>query len=121
MEIYFSVFLGLLKKQREHEKEEKRINKYGHVQGGGGQPGKMAKQKAEKAATMAFKVEDESREKLISAVLTGVNRAFPFAKTDDARSLLSNSLRISIGPTTYDNFEAYHVLELVVPLAQGRY
>ncbi|CAN9145420.1 unnamed protein product [Alternaria alternata] len=85
LEIYFSVFLGLLKKQREHEKEEKRINKYGHVQGGGGQPGKMAKQKAEKAATMAFKVEDESREKLISAVLTGVNRAFPFAKTDDAK------------------------------------
>jgi ribosome biogenesis protein MAK21 len=85
LEIYFSIFLGLLKKQREHEKEEKRINKHGLVQGGGSQPGKMAKKKAEKAATMAFKVEDESREKLISAILTGVNRAFPFAKTDDAK------------------------------------
>lgn len=85
LEIYFSIFLGLLKKQREHEKEEKRLNKHGLIQGGGGQPGKMAKQKAEKAATMAFKVEDESREKLISAILTGVNRAFPFAKTDDAK------------------------------------
>ncbi|KAF1831488.1 CBF-domain-containing protein [Decorospora gaudefroyi] len=85
LEIYFSLFLGLLKKQREHEKEEKRLNRHGHIQGGGGQPGKMAKKKAEKAATMAFKVEDESREKLISAILTGVNRAFPFAKTDDAR------------------------------------
>ncbi|CAO2650333.1 Nn.00g016250.m01.CDS01 [Neocucurbitaria sp. VM-36] len=85
LEIYFSLFLGLLKKQKEHEKEEKRINKHGHIQGGGGQPGKMAKKKAEKAATMAFKVEDESREKLISAILTGVNRAFPFAKTDDAK------------------------------------
>jgi len=83
LEIYFSLFLGLLKKQKEHEKEEKRLNKHGLIQGGGGQPGKMAKQKAEKAATMAFKVEDESREKLISAILTGVNRAFPFAKTDD--------------------------------------
>jgi ribosome biogenesis protein MAK21 len=85
LEIYFSIFLGLLKKQKEHEKEEKRINKHGLIQGGGGQPGKMAKQKAEKAATMAFKVEDESREKLISAILTGVNRAFPFAKTDDVK------------------------------------
>jgi ribosome biogenesis protein MAK21 len=85
LEIYFSIFLGLLKKQKEHEKEETRLNKHGAIQGGGGQPGKMAKQKAEKAATMAFKVEDESREKLISAILTGVNRAFPFAKTDDAK------------------------------------
>ncbi|KAF1840734.1 CBF-domain-containing protein [Cucurbitaria berberidis CBS 394.84] len=85
LEMYFSLFLGLLKKQKEHEKEEKRINKHGLLQGGGGQPGKMAKKKAEKAETMAFKVEDESREKLISAILTGVNRAFPFAKTDDAK------------------------------------
>lgn len=85
LDIYFTLFLGLLKKQKEHEKEEKRVNKYGHVQGGGGQPGKMAKKKAEKAATRAFMVEDESREKLISAILTGVNRAFPFAKTDDAK------------------------------------
>lgn len=85
LQIYFSIFLGLLKKQREHEKEEKRLNKHGLIQGGGGQPGKMAKQKAEKAASMAFKVENESREKLISAILAGVNRAFPFAKTDDAK------------------------------------
>lgn len=85
LEIYFSLFLGLLKKQKEHEKEEKRLNKHGLIQGGGGKPGKMAKQKAQKAATMAFKAEDESREKLIAAILTGVNRAFPFAKTDDAK------------------------------------
>ncbi|KAF2833169.1 CBF-domain-containing protein [Ophiobolus disseminans] len=85
LDIYFTLFLGLLKKQKEHEKEEKRVNKHGHLQGGGGQPGKMAKKKAEKEATRAFMVEDESREKLISAILTGVNRAFPFAKTDDAK------------------------------------
>ena len=85
LEIYFSLFLGLLKKQKEHEKEEKRVNKHGLVQGGGGKPGKMAKLKAEKTASMAFKAEDESREKLISAILTGVNRAFPFANTDHAQ------------------------------------
>jgi ribosome biogenesis protein MAK21 len=85
LDIYFTLFLGLLKKQKEHEKEEKRLNKHGHIQGGGSQPGKMAKKKAELAETRAFMVEDESREKLISAILTGVNRAFPFAKTDDAK------------------------------------
>jgi ribosome biogenesis protein MAK21 len=85
LDIYFTLFLGLLKKQRDHEKEEKRLNKHGHVQGGGSQPGKMAKKKAENEATRAFMVEDESREKLISAILTGVNRAFPFAKTEDAK------------------------------------
>jgi ribosome biogenesis protein MAK21 len=85
LDMYFTLFLGLLKKQKDHEKEEKRLNKHGHLQGGGSQPGKMAKQKAEKAATNAFMVEDESREKLISAILTGVNRAFPFANTDDAK------------------------------------
>jgi ribosome biogenesis protein MAK21 len=85
LEIFFSIFLGLLKKQKDHEKEETRVNKHGLLQGGGGTPGKMAHEKAVKAATMAFKVEDESREKLISAILTGVNRAFPFANTDDGK------------------------------------
>ncbi|CAI6256976.1 unnamed protein product [Periconia digitata] len=87
LEIYFSLFVGLLKKHREEEKEEekeaRRVNKYGHVQGGGSKPGKMAKKKAEKAATQVHKSQEESREKLISSILTGVNRAFPFAKTDD--------------------------------------
>ncbi|KAF1951429.1 CBF-domain-containing protein [Byssothecium circinans] len=89
LEIYFSLFVGLLKKHKEQDKEEereaKRVNKYGHVQGGGSKPGKMAKKKAEKAASQAHKSEDESREKLVSSILTGVNRAFPFAKTDDER------------------------------------
>lgn len=88
LEIYFSLFVGLLKQQKEHDKKEEavlKLNKHGHVQGGGGKPGKAAQKKAEKAATQAFKVEDENREKLISAVLTGVNRAFPFAKTDDEK------------------------------------
>ncbi|PVI05916.1 CBF-domain-containing protein [Periconia macrospinosa] len=89
LEIYFSLFVGLLKKHREQEKEEereaRRLNKYGHVQGGGSKPGKMAKKKAEKAASQVHKSQEESREKLISSILTGVNRAFPFAKTDDDR------------------------------------
>ncbi|KAF2105850.1 CBF/Mak21 family-domain-containing protein [Lophiotrema nucula] len=83
LEIYFSLFVGLLKKEKEREDEEKKTNKHGQLQGGGSKPGKMARKKAEKAADEAYKAEDEMREKLVAAVLTGVNRAFPFAKTDD--------------------------------------
>ena len=87
LEIYFSLFVGLLKKEKEREKEEKKeekkLNKHGLVQGGGGKPGKLAKKKAQREASSAYKAEDELRERLIAGVLTGVNRAFPFAKTDD--------------------------------------
>jgi ribosome biogenesis protein MAK21 len=85
LEIYFALFVSLLKKEKEREKQEKKVNKDGLVQGGGGKPGKMAQRKAERLATEAYKSEEEMREKLISAVLTGVNRAFPFAKTEDAK------------------------------------
>jgi hypothetical protein len=90
LEIYFSLFVGLLRQQKGHDEKEQaveklKVNKHGLVQGGGGKPGKAAQKKAEKAATQAFKVDDENREKLISAILTGVNRAFPFAKTDDEK------------------------------------
>jgi len=87
LEIYFALFVSLLKKEHKKEaedkKEEKRVNKYGHVQGGGGQPGKMARKKAKANESLAYKTEDEMREKMIAQILTGVNRAFPFAKTDD--------------------------------------
>ncbi|KAF2746533.1 CBF-domain-containing protein [Sporormia fimetaria CBS 119925] len=85
LEIYFALFVSLLKKEKEREKEEKKLNKDGLPQGGGSKPGKMAMRKAEKLATEAYKADEEMREKLIAAVLTGVNRAFPFAKTDDAK------------------------------------
>ena len=85
LEIYFSLFVGLLKKGEDKEKAEIKLNKNGLVQGGGGKPGKLAKKKAAKQATQAYKSEDEMREKMIAQILTGVNRAFPFAKTDDEK------------------------------------
>ncbi|ORY13716.1 CBF/Mak21 family-domain-containing protein [Clohesyomyces aquaticus] len=85
LDIYFSLFIGLLKKEKDREAEAKKLNKDGLIQGGGGKPGKMSRKKAEKLATEAYKSEDEMREKLIAQVLTGVNRAFPFAKTDDEK------------------------------------
>ncbi|GME60124.1 putative ccaat-box-binding transcription factor protein [Neofusicoccum parvum] len=81
LDIYFTLFLSLLKDGPKEAAEDKKKN-----QGGGGQAGKKAKQKAkakEREQEQASKAESELNEKLIAGVLTGVNRAFPYAKTDD--------------------------------------
>jgi ribosome biogenesis protein MAK21 len=83
LEIYFSLFVQLLKPTTKKDAPEQRtINSKGKPQGGGGKAGKMAlkKQKAEE------RVEDAAvqlHDKMISQVLAGVNRAFPFADTSD--------------------------------------
>lgn len=83
LDIYFSLFLQFLK-PKSTEKSDR--NTHGQLQRGGGKPGKMAAKKAkaqEQEAEKAFAAEGELREKMVAQVLTGVNRAFPFAKTDD--------------------------------------
>jgi len=78
IEIYFSLFLSLLKRDKqENEKPTKPL------QGGGGKAGRKARQKA-RLEEYARESEDELKERLIAQILTGVNRAFPFANTDDA-------------------------------------
>jgi ribosome biogenesis protein MAK21 len=87
LDIYFSLFVMLLAK-----KEPKTVasapaiiatlNKKGERQGGGGAPGKKAQKKLE-AESKSLTVEVELGEKLLSAVLTGVNRAIPYAKMSD--------------------------------------
>ncbi|KAF2085117.1 CBF-domain-containing protein [Saccharata proteae CBS 121410] len=87
LEIYFSMFLGLLKSPKEKAAEHA-TGANGIVQGGGGVPGKKAAQKAKQKAKSdetAGKSEGELKEKIVAQVLTGVNRAFPYAKTDDAK------------------------------------
>lgn len=87
LDIYFSLFAKLLAKSQpvkplQPEPNPIKLNQYGEVQGGGGPAGKAARRKAalkEKAAT----VEDDLREKMLSAVLTGVNRAVPYTNTND--------------------------------------
>ncbi|KAK8156134.1 CCAAT/enhancer-binding protein zeta [Phyllosticta citrichinensis] len=85
MEIYFSLFVSLLKQSPRTDP----ANPYpppNPNQGGGGKAGKKAMQKAQKlqkAQELAGKQETELADKLIAAILTGVNRAFPYAKTDD--------------------------------------
>ncbi|KAI5274240.1 CBF-domain-containing protein [Aureobasidium subglaciale] len=76
LDIYFGLFIQFLK-PRSHAKAKAQ-----KVQGGGGKGGKMAAKKA-KALEQADTADSELNEKMVTAVLTGVNRAFPFAKTDD--------------------------------------
>ncbi|KAK7511390.1 CCAAT/enhancer-binding protein zeta [Phyllosticta citriasiana] len=81
MEIYFSLFLSLLKQSPRPDATTQKP-----TQGGGGKAGKKAMQKAQKqqkAQELAGKQETELADKLTAAILTGVNRAFPYAKTDD--------------------------------------
>ena len=87
LDIYFSLFIKLLEKPEESKftstgANSITINRKGEVQGGGGSAGKKAQKKQvekEKATT----VDEDLREKMLSAVLTGVNRAIPFTNTND--------------------------------------
>jgi ribosome biogenesis protein MAK21 len=84
IEIYFSLFIALLReKDTTKGQGGPKVNKKGQPQGGGGTLGKNARRKAEREEE-ANKSEGEMIEKLISAVLTGVNRAFPFSRSDDS-------------------------------------
>jgi ribosome biogenesis protein MAK21 len=83
LDIYFDLFVSLLKKKVPQKPLTGPVkNRKGQVQGGGGPIGKQAMAKATKEEE-ANKTSQETTEKMISAVLTGVNRALPFSKTDD--------------------------------------
>lgn len=87
LEIYFGLFIKLLEKPEQAKAAATggnriSINKKGEVQGGGGPAGKKAQKRLaekEKATT----VNKELRERMLSAVLTGVNRAIPFTDTTE--------------------------------------
>ncbi len=86
LEIYFSVFVSLLKRPEETKPASTgpnavKLNRKGEVQGGGGPVGKHSRRKDTFKQT-SQELDENSREKMISAVLTGVNRAIPFATTD---------------------------------------
>lgn len=83
--IYFDLFINLLKKSGPQEMAaESLVEGKGQIQGGGGHVGRKTKD-------VKNKVKEEMTEKLISAVLMGVNRALPFAKSDDSTYDIQNS------------------------------
>ncbi|GAM87708.1 hypothetical protein ANO11243_057350 [Dothideomycetidae sp. 11243] len=80
LRIYFTLFIQLL------EPTQKGVNikvEPSKQQGGGGKAGRAAARKA-KAKERADMSEGELREKLTAQILTGVNRAFPFADSESA-------------------------------------
>jgi ribosome biogenesis protein MAK21 len=78
LDIYFPLFVTLLKPTKV-DKAERNSKQHGKF-------GKKDKMKGAKAATTKPEEHDDQlREKLISAVLTGVNRAYPFTSSDTGR------------------------------------
>lgn len=79
LDIYFSLFVTLLKPEEKKVQTNQKRGKFGK---GGKKPQlKNAKAKGQDP-------EDELREKIISAVLAGVNRAYPFSQSDSERCVL---------------------------------
>ncbi|TQS36824.1 hypothetical protein Golomagni_02718 [Golovinomyces magnicellulatus] len=82
LRIYFDSFILILKKPdlpKPNKNTSTTVNRKGDIQGGGGPLGKKAQIKEQ----LVQKANEEADEKMISAILTGVNRAFPFSKSDD--------------------------------------
>ena len=83
LSIYFSVFVQLLKLGEPRERHQTTGANSIPRGGGGGTPGKMAMKKR-RAEERGQDSDNQLREKMTAQVLTGVNRAFPFADTSDA-------------------------------------
>ena len=91
LDIYFSLFAKLLKRPEEDMQEVKgpasgintiTVNRKGEIQGGGGAAGKKALKK-QKSAQKSVAVKEDLQEKMLSAILTGINRAIPYTVTKD--------------------------------------
>ena len=86
LDLYFAAFTGLLSKTRQSDKPPKTLaskemppTKNGRANG---ELSKRAKRRLEEAERQAQNNE-ELNAKLISAILTGVNRAYPFSRIND--------------------------------------
>ena len=82
LDIYFTLFLNLLSAPEPLPETKQTYNKKGERQGGGSAPGRMARKKAI-TALRSTAADDQLKERMISAILTGVNRAFPFTSSND--------------------------------------
>ncbi|KHJ31664.1 putative arm repeat-containing protein [Erysiphe necator] len=86
LNIYFEHFVLVLKNTETPkfvpEESASNFNRDKRIQGGGSLPGKKANAKKIKEQ-QSKSISEETNEKMISALLTGVNRAFPFSKSDD--------------------------------------
>lgn len=88
LKIYFGLFAGLLKRNKQHDSkqgvsQEQRplFNKKGELQGGGAPAGKRALKKGRSLESSVEK-DDAMKDKMVSALLTGINRALPYSSLD---------------------------------------
>lgn len=79
LEIYFSLFVQLLRPLDEKKAKQSTNTK---VQHGGGKAGKLAAKKR-KAQERKEDADVQLGDRMIAQILTGVNRAFPYADTSD--------------------------------------
>jgi ribosome biogenesis protein MAK21 len=82
LDIYFALFVALLK-TTEKGQNPHAVKDTTPQQGGGGKPGRKARQK-QIQQEKTTEAEVELNDKVIAQVLTGVNRAYPFANTEGA-------------------------------------
>ena len=83
LDIYFTLFVTLLSAPNTEPEDKPQYNKKGERQGGGGAPGRKALKKQELAAQRSTAADDQLKERMLSAILTGVNRAHPFTSSKD--------------------------------------
>lgn len=83
LDVYFALFVGLLKTTEAYKGKVEPDDSSKPQQGGGGKPGRKARQK-QVLKEKAQETEGELNERIIAQVLTGVNRAYPFADTEGA-------------------------------------
>ncbi|KAF2842544.1 CBF-domain-containing protein [Patellaria atrata CBS 101060] len=116
LETYFSLFIELLEKTNSNnsKNDSKPAGKNGVTQGGGGKPGKKAKQKL-KEKEKQNEAEIQLGDKMIAQVLTGVNRAFPFANTDDAtfESQLDTIFRVTHSSNFNTSIQALMLIQQI--------
>jgi ribosome biogenesis protein MAK21 len=112
LEIYFSLFVILLKPNNDPVKQ----NSKQHRKGG---KGKKNENDSQGSKVKAEEHDDQLKEKLVSAVLTGVNRSYPFTSSDTDRyvtptsaSLMMANARflLSVYPSTLTHYSASHTL-----------
>ena len=75
LDIYFSLFVVLLKPAKDEKTKSRHPEKHGKS-GGSNRTAALAKNQ---------NPDEEMRDKLVSAILTGVNRAYPFTNSDNDR------------------------------------
>ncbi|KAL8827237.1 MAG: hypothetical protein Q9191_003307 [Dirinaria sp. TL-2023a] len=120
LEIYFSLFIQLLAKPVPTAKDSIDFNKKGEIQGGGGRKGRKARKK--QAVNVGVRTtEDQLREKILSAVLTGVNRAIPYANVNDGsfEKHMDTLFKVTHSSNLNTSIQALILVQQLVGLHQG--